>query len=191
MHVQLYADQYPAQVAGLVLVDPTPAQAMVHFSPEQQQTVLPHLGQFRLLEALQFLGVLRLLPLFNDPVMRSIPETLQIQIRAHRMQSGAMSALAAEAAGIAESIQQTAAAQPLPLDRPLFILWHGIPSEPVALEPPARTATAALVQQSKNGKFVVAEQSGHTIPLERPELVIDAIEQVVAAVRTGTPLPPQ
>jgi pimeloyl-ACP methyl ester carboxylesterase len=72
---------------------------------------------------------------------------------------------------------------PLPPDRPLLILWHGIPSEPVELEPQARAAMTELVQQSANGKLVVAENSGHLIPLERPELVIDAINQVVESER--------
>jgi pimeloyl-ACP methyl ester carboxylesterase len=182
MHVQLYAGQYPAEVAGLVLVDPTPAQAMVHFSPAQQRTVLPNLRQFRLLEVLQFFGVLRLLPLFDDALLHSIPATQQAQMRAHRMQSGAMAALTSEAAAIAESIQQTAATTLSP-ELPLLILWHGIPSEPVALEPPARAAMEALGEQARNGEFIVVEQSGHTIPLAHPELVIDAIERVVAAVR--------
>jgi len=45
-----------------------------------------------------------------------------------------------------------------------------------------------LLQRSKNSKLVVAEQSGHAIPFERPDVVIDAINQVVTAVRTGTAL---
>ena len=42
MHVQVYASQYPAEVAGLVLVDPTPAQAIMRFAPEQRRAVLPN-----------------------------------------------------------------------------------------------------------------------------------------------------
>ncbi|MCB0128761.1 MAG: alpha/beta fold hydrolase [Caldilineaceae bacterium] len=185
MHVQVYAAQYPAEVAGLVLVDPTPAQAMVHFTPEEQHSVLPNLGQFRLLQALQFFGVLRFVPLFEDPVLHVIPESLQAQIRVHRLKSGAMTALAAEAEGIAASIQQTAATT-LPPELPLLILWHGVPAEPVALEPPARAAMQEVARQSKNGKFIVAENSGHTIPLERPDLVIAAINQVVEVARGNT-----
>lgn len=188
MHVQLYASQYPDEVAGLVLVDPTPAQAMLHFSPEQQRRVLPNLGQFRLLQIMEFLGLLRILPLFNDPVLATLPTTTQAQIRAHRLQSGAMATLAAEAESIETSIQQTAAATPLSADRPLFVVWHDIPAEPVELEAPARAAITALVQQSANGKLVVAEKSGHLIPFERPDVVIEAIRQVVEAVRTGSTL---
>lgn len=188
MHAQVYASQYPAEVAGLVLLDPTPAQLMLRFSPEQRRTVLPDPGQFQQLKVLQFFGLLRLLPLPGAEALASLPPALQAQIRAHRLQSGALAAIAAEVEGFETSIRQTAEATPLAPDRPLIIVWHGIPAEPVELEPQARAAMEALIQHSTNGKLVVAEHSGHYITFDRPDVVIDAINQVVEAVRTGVPL---
>ena len=188
MHAQVYASEYPADVAGLVLVDPTPAQAIMRFTPEQRGAVLPHLDQMPLLQAMEFLGVMRLLPLPGAEVLTALPAATQAQVRAHRLQSGAIAAMAAEAASLATSIQETTAATPLPPERPLLIVWHGIPAEPVELEPLAQANMEALLQRSANSKFVVAEQSGHAIPFERPAVVIDAINQVVTAVRTGKPL---
>jgi pimeloyl-ACP methyl ester carboxylesterase len=40
-----------------------------------------------------------------------------------------------------------------------------------------------LAAQSSNGKRIVAEKSGHYIQLDQPELVIDAIRQVIEAAR--------
>lgn len=188
MHAQVYASQYPAEVAGLVLVDPTPAQAIMRFSPEQQRAVLPNLDQLSLLQVMEFLGVMRLLPLPGAEVLTALPAATKTQVRAHRLQSGAMAAMAAEAASLAMSIQATTAATPLPPERPLLIVWHGIPAEPAALEPLARANMEELLQRSANSKLMIAEQSGHAIPFERPDVVIDAINQVVDAVRTGTPL---
>jgi len=37
-----------------------------------------------------------------------------------------------------------------------------------------------------DGRLLVAEQRGHFIPGDQPELVIDAIQQVVDAVRDPT-----
>lgn len=190
MHAQVYASQYPAEVAGLVLVDPTPAQAILRFSPAQRRTVLPDLRQFQLLKAMQFFGLLRFLPLPGAEALAAVPAATQAQIRAHRLQSGAMAAMAAEAEGLELSINQTAEAASLPPDRPLIIAWHGIPAEPVELEPQAKAAMEELVQHSTNGKLVVAENSGHYIPFDRPDVVIAAINQVVAAARTGTLLKP-
>lgn len=188
MHAQVYASAYPADVVGLVLVDPTPAQAIMRFSPEQQRAVLPNLDQLPLLQAMEFLGVMRLLPLPGAEVLTALPAATQAQVRAHRLQSGAMAALAAEMVSLVTSIQETTAATPLPPERPLLIVWHGIPAEPVELEPLALANMEALLHRSANSKFVVADQSSHLIPFERPAVVIDAINQVVAAVRTGRPL---
>jgi pimeloyl-ACP methyl ester carboxylesterase len=190
MYAQVYAGQYGAEVAGLVLVDPTPAQLIMRFSPEQQRVVLPDPGQFQQLKVMQFFGLLRFLPLPGDEALASLPAATRSQIRAHRLQSGAIAALAAEIEGFATSIRQTAEAAPLSPERPLIIVWHGIPAEPIELEPQARAAMEELVARSSNGKLVVAENSGHYIPFDRSDVVIDAINQVVEAVRSGTPLKP-
>lgn len=188
MHAQVYASQYPAEVAGLVLVDPTPAQLIMRFSPEQRRTVLPSPGQFQLLKVMQFFGLLRFIRLPGEEALASLPAATQAQIRAHRLQSGAVAAMAAEFESFETTIRQTAEATPLPADRPLIIVWHGIPAEPVELEPQARAAMDALIQQSSNSQLIVAENSGHYITFDRPDVVIDAIEQVVKAVRTGVAL---
>ncbi len=49
---------------------------------------------------------------------------------------------------------------------------------------PAATRAAEL-----GGRLVVATQSGHDIPHEQPELVLDAIRDVVLAVRAGDLVP--
>lgn len=190
MHAQVYASQYPTDVAGLVLVDPTPAQLIMGFSPQQRGMVLPDPGQFQQLKILQFFGLLRFIRLPGDEALASLPPALQAQIRAQRLQSGAVAAMSAEIESFETSFRQTAEATPLPSDRPLIIVWHGIPAEPVELEPQAKAAMEELVHQSNNSKLIVAENSGHYITFDRPDLVIDAINQVVAAVRTGALLQP-
>jgi pimeloyl-ACP methyl ester carboxylesterase len=86
------------------------------------------------------------------------------------------------------AMREAAAASPLrPL--PLVVLTHGrpfdwppgVPTAAVeALWLPLQEELAALVP---GGRLVVTEQSGHFIPGDQPELVIDAIRQVVEAVR--------
>jgi pimeloyl-ACP methyl ester carboxylesterase len=43
-----------------------------------------------------------------------------------------------------------------------------------------------LAGRSTRGRHVVAERSGHWIPLDRPDVVVDAIRDVVARIHTGT-----
>jgi pimeloyl-ACP methyl ester carboxylesterase len=77
---------------------------------------------------------------------------------------------------------------------PLIVLIHGhldpIPPS-VDLSPEVlqqeeegwRQMQSELAMLSPKGKLVVAEKSGHFIILEQPELVIEAIQQVVADAR--------
>ena len=65
--------------------------------------------------------------------------------------------MAAETESLEASISQTAEATPLSADRPLLVVGHDLPSEPVELESLARTSLEELVQWSGNSKFVVAK----------------------------------
>ena len=45
-----------------------------------------------------------------------------------------------------------------------------------------------LISLSTNSKQIVAENSGHFIIIDRPDLVIEAIQKVVSAIRNNTKL---
>jgi pimeloyl-ACP methyl ester carboxylesterase len=88
----------------------------------------------------------------------------------------------------AVQMREAAASSPL-RPMPLVVITHGQPWEWPADYPgdaleavwrPLQDELAALVPSAR---LVVAEQSGHYIQLTQPELVIDAIRQVVDAVR--------
>lgn len=147
---RLYASTYPAEVAGLVLVDAaqedyyagvqsllTPAQWTAYITPPANQ----------------------------DPRMERID----------------ISASTAE-------MWEAAIAHPL-RPMPLVVLTHGRPWDwppgyPVAaLEALWSRLQRRLAGLVPNARFVVARESGHHIQLDQPDLVIDAIRQVVAAVR--------
>jgi pimeloyl-ACP methyl ester carboxylesterase len=46
-----------------------------------------------------------------------------------------------------------------------------------------------LAQMVPGGRLVIAAESGHDIPQEQPELVLDAIGDVVRAGRAGEHVP--
>jgi len=80
-------------------------------------------------------------------------------------------------------------------DKPLIVLtqsptWND-PYAPDDVEPLIDTVTqelqADLVQLSTNGKQIVAKKAGHNIQQDEPELVIDAIVDVVKQVRARSP----
>ena len=78
-------------------------------------------------------------------------------------------------------------------DVPLVVLSHGQPMAMPGLTDVVNQAYEQLWQDlqaelaglSSRGRLVVAQDSGHYIQLERPQLVVDAIAEVVAAARTN------
>jgi hypothetical protein len=89
-------------------------------------------------------------------------------------------------------------ADPMSLgDKPLMVLTAGsVQTEGTGLSQEQADqldelhseSQAALARRSENAKQIIAEDSGHYIHVERPDLVIDAIRRVVEAARTGSRL---
>jgi pimeloyl-ACP methyl ester carboxylesterase len=95
------------------------------------------------------------------------------------------------------TMRRAAAAQPLP-PLPLVVLAHGQPFglteeelglSPDALERAWRAAQEELAGLTPTARFVVATESGHYIQLQQPELVTDAVRQVVDELRQTKPRP--
>ena len=69
---------------------------------------------------------------------------------------------------------------------PLQLADTGLSEEQLEQMDEAHTRTqVALTQGSQNAEQIVAEDSGHYIQVEQPDLVIDAIRQVAEAARNG------
>jgi pimeloyl-ACP methyl ester carboxylesterase len=46
-------------------------------------------------------------------------------------------------------------------------------------------ADAALAERSTRGRHVLADESGHWIPLDAPQVIIDAVTAVITDIRGG------
>jgi pimeloyl-ACP methyl ester carboxylesterase len=160
---QLYASTHPRQVAGLVLLD------AVHPAYHQRQLAL----------------LKTLLPPDVWEALRQQSMTLP-----HRL-------VDPERVDIWTSERQTRVAlRRSPLGpMPLVVLAHGRPEPappgwPVeAVERLWRQLQQQLARQVPGGRLVIATDSGHDIQHEQPELVLDAIRDVVLAVRAGDLVP--
>jgi pimeloyl-ACP methyl ester carboxylesterase len=162
LYTQLYASTHPDQVAGLVLID------AVHPAYHQRR-----LAMFK-----------RLLPPDQWEALRQDAITVK-----HRL-------LDPEQVDIWTSERQTRQAlRHAPLrSMPLVALAHGRPDDPGAPyieqdERLWRQLQRELSQLVAGGRLVVATESGHNIHLEQPQLVLDAIRDVVRAVRAGNLVP--
>jgi pimeloyl-ACP methyl ester carboxylesterase len=81
-------------------------------------------------------------------------------------------------------------------DLPLIVLTAGKGDWPLDLEPAVASALDQsklklhedIAQLSTNSQHLIISGSGHNIHVEKPEAVIDAIQQVIEAVRKGNQL---
>ena len=160
--VRLYASEYPDEVVGMVLLDSAHEDGWLRF----QEALTPE--QWEVVEALT---------VTNQDLLDAYPEAERIWT--------------APLADDATTGQVRQATQDAPLHpMPLVVLVHGIPfgdpfpgwpSEKMeAIMSDLQEDLATLVP---NARFGIATESGHNIHQDQPELVIDAIRDVVEAVR--------
>jgi pimeloyl-ACP methyl ester carboxylesterase len=150
LYVQLYAYEHSDEVAGLVLVDPTPEEFGA-----------------RLTDLLVALGT---------PVPAPSGEPTAEQVSFQQMRDA----------------RASASLRPMPL----VVISHGRmpaaderpPGWPIAGEEQLlRELHEEIARLVPNGRHIIAEDSGHDIHKEEPELVVEAIESVIEAVRdSGT-----
>jgi pimeloyl-ACP methyl ester carboxylesterase len=185
IHMQLYASQYPHEVAGMVLVDSSHEQQFSRQDMAQIPSFLP-----LLIKALTPFGVARVVNTLAAPAP-NLPPDMKTERAAIYSHTRSMYAAADEMSAIPVSAQQLRAAPMQMGDKPLLVLTRGMkesspfssPEEADRMEQAWRELQADLASRSSNGKQIIAERSGHFIQFYQPELVIDAIHQVVAAAR--------
>ena len=164
--VRLYAATYPDEVVGLVLVDASHEEQNARF----QAALTP--GQWAAFQRLSAQAV---------PDLADYSDLERIDFDASFAQ-----------------LREAAAAHPLP-PMPLVVLTHGVPvgadlpPEVLSTLPPgfpwdtiervAQALQAELAALVPGAQQVIATESGHYVHTQQPQLVIDAIQQVVEAVR--------
>jgi pimeloyl-ACP methyl ester carboxylesterase len=164
--VRLYASTYPEEISGLVLVDAL-SEALRDAETPNQWAIQRKLieGEVResvlLYPALERIDVDRSLDQVRDaPLLRSIPLVVLSADRPWGPQ-----------------IPSMIAAGKLPSDVP--------PDFGYVTDAAQKKAQEQLANLVPNAKHITNTNSGHEIHKEQPQLVIDAIRQVVEAVRSG------
>jgi pimeloyl-ACP methyl ester carboxylesterase len=193
---RLFAYHYPEEVAGMVLVDvahermyeDTPAE-WVELNKRLERLlihVVPIIGR---------IGLLRLLIAFDSLPMaaglfQKFPPSVRPLAKAIYSQTQFGKTFAQESAAVSISMNQVEQARQIKSfpDIPLIVLSAGKPDFDITQEviEKLQELHADLANQSPQGVHIVAHESGHAIQLDKPELVIDAIRQVIENVRCGS-----
>ncbi|HXC43053.1 MAG TPA: alpha/beta hydrolase [Candidatus Dormibacteraeota bacterium] len=185
--VRLYASLYRNEVAGLVLVDSSHPEQRKRLPPALLDLDASWVRQQEFLEFTMPFGIPRLLG-FCD----SDPEVRAAECNFHSAREAV-----AELKSISESAAQTAATGPLG-DLLLAVLSsdpeHPRPDLPEDLIKPTNDAWQQMQEElshlSTKGTRVVAKGSGHYIQIDRPEVVIEAVHNLVDQARQSQDTPP-
>jgi pimeloyl-ACP methyl ester carboxylesterase len=195
--VRAYAATYPAEVAGLVLVDAAHEDQLRRY-PEayarKAGDLAEAMGRLRTVYgAVTASGVPALFaPWFPDPVAAKLPEQVAAARRAAPLLDASHATTVTDEMGaLAEGFDQVRRLRRDLGDLPVVVIRHGDPLGADAGVPPGledeveaawRSMQDDLTTISAQGRLVVADGSGHDIHLERPDVVIDAIRDVVARI---------
>jgi pimeloyl-ACP methyl ester carboxylesterase len=185
--VRLYAALYSDEVAGMVLVDSSHPEQRKRLPTAVLDLDASWVRQQEFLEFTMPFGIPRLLG-FCD----SDPEVRAAECNFHSAREAV-----AELRSISESAAQTAATGPFG-NLPLAVLSsdpnHPRPDLPEDLVKPTNDAWQQMQEElshlSTQGTRVVAKGSGHYIQVDRPELVIEAVRNIVNQARRIQNTPP-
>jgi pimeloyl-ACP methyl ester carboxylesterase len=185
---KLFAARHPEEVAGLVLVDvPHPRKWADPDESERRRiergariargaAVLALFGLARILFRLAGAGRLESLP----GLLAKLPASERARIRSFWVRASTLRALASlieEAPRSAVLLESETGDLG---DRPLAVLTASDPT-------PERIRDQEVeARRSRLSWHVIAEKSGHWIPLDEPELVVEAIREVVSKARRGS-----
>ena len=171
-NVRMFASDHPEYAAGLVLVDA---------SHEDDAHEVP--GMVRFVPLLSTIGALRLLGVsFGQPIESLAPSVRQFA-RATMFRASGYQAAADEVIHIRETVSEIKSSRRR-LTIPVMVVtgargadqrWRRLQQDEASL--------------SERGCLVTAQQSGHVVAIDQPEIVVEAIRTVVETAR-GRGVPP-
>jgi pimeloyl-ACP methyl ester carboxylesterase len=174
--VRVFAHAYPADVAGVVLIDSmSPSGATPSASVTPAQTA-PRSGGDRLLTLPARSGLLRLLarPL---GLTSGLSPAVADAYAAHAVTPLSLQTMLDESRAVPESLAQAGAVTSLGAVPPI------VHSRGRDLDPEWQRKQSGLLQLSSSSRPLVADRSGHNVQLDQPEAAVGAIVQMVEQIR--------
>jgi pimeloyl-ACP methyl ester carboxylesterase len=177
--VRLFAHDYPAEVAGAVLIESMSPRQVAHLPTDIKAQPTSQSHAFSILPALARVGLVRLVAQPLGLIPHLPPQTerayVALFVRPHYLQ-----ALMDEAQGIPESAAQADAVKTLG-DVPLIVLSRGLGNSPS--DKTWQVMQTELLHLSSHSQQLIAHKSGHNIEIDQPEAAVGAIMKMVEQLR--------
>ena len=165
--VRVFASDHPERAAGLVLVDA---------SHEDQAHEVPAMARF--VPLLSKIGVLRLFGVSFGQRVESLAPHVRPFALATQFRTAGYQAAADEITHIWDSAEEVRRSRRM-LTIPVLVIAGGR-----GADENWRQLQRDQASLSERGCLMIAEQSGHVVPIDQPEVIVDAIRIVVEAART-------
>lgn len=180
---RIAAAELPHLVTGLVLCDPAQEDADLYYRRGYRLMTRAMAGLVplaRLGLTRPMIGRLLAVELAGTPM----PADVVAALRAEMASAQAARGLSLELRQVVPSFRALREDGPPALGVPITVISGGV-SRPREARVRAELASchAALAARSPGGRHVTAERSGHLVPQQQPDLVVDEVLRVVAATQ--------
>lgn len=188
VNMRLYANIFPEEVAGIVLVDSAHEEHFQKMPVWPTRSIERFIIQPPVATVGAALGFMRVFNYFMDvrKMMRSLPEEVQDQYVAHMSTTKYVKTVAKEFSYFSTSLQQI----PKKIgDKPLSVISAGqyILSEERGYDREFldniteiwRNLQKDLVRKSSKSKQIIAEKSGHMISHQQPDLIVETVHDML------------
>ena len=200
---RLFAARYPEQVAGLILIDPVVPQEWNPANEQNQKRIRTGATILRRASALSRVGVIRFISLLlrvgakriaeplvrltsrgapkgdgtsSSPLFWNLPPSERAMAAVFWVLPKFTETIANQLENLPRSAAQVAAAEKLEGKAVTVISAANTPAE-------RKVEHVAIAQLSIYGKHVTGMQSGHWVMTDEPELVLEAIQEMIARTR--------
>lgn len=188
----LYANTYPSDVVGLILLD-SPHMDRYTRAPQKEIDSLRSIGKsmpviYSVMTGITLTGIPALLPILPVDTSSVPPEMVETYSALLKSSVRIIQGTSAELSALENYYQQVQSAQITSLGEiPVIAITHTIPGGYMNFTPEEVTASEEAWRQfqnelaslSINGKVIEANDSGHNIHIDRPDLVLQSIREVL------------
>ena len=186
--IRLYHHAYPGEVSGMVFADAALEDAgTIQGMPHRERPPIPRAVILGLSTVFGRLGMMRVLASSPGPPPKYwTAEEWDILARLRRQRNISLADAKVGPGRASDDLVRSAGGLE---DMPLIVLTQGDPSSPSSAAPGVFRGWVDLqrrfAERSRRGRQVLVANSGHGIPVEAPDAVIDAVREIVTTVRNN------